>query len=102
MNRYIGRGMPRVEDWRFITGRGRYTDDIAVDGQVHCAFLRAAHAHARLIRIDTSAASKAPGVLAVLTGADYVADGLTGMAHAANPLDAVDVTKRALIAPPGA
>jgi carbon-monoxide dehydrogenase large subunit len=61
-----------------------------------------AYAHARILRIDASRARRAPGVLAVLTGADYLADGLAGIDHAANPVDALDVGKRAFAAPGGA
>lgn len=98
MSAWIGRRLPRVEDERFLTGRGRYTDDVALDAQAQCAFLRSPHAHARIVRIDTTAAITAPGVLAVLTGDDWLADGLPGIDHAANPLDAIDVKKRAFIA----
>ena len=101
MSAWIGRRLPRVEDLRFLTGRGRYTDDVALDAQAHCVFLRPPHAHARIVRIDTSAAKAAPGVLAVLTGEDWLADGLPGIDHAANPLDALDVKKRAFIAAEG-
>ena len=83
--RYIGKAVPRVEDARFLTGRGRYTDDHALEGQVHCAFLRSPHAHALIRGIDASAALAMPGVLAVLTGADWTADGLGLIEHAANP-----------------
>jgi len=100
MNRYIGRAIPRVEDRRFLLGRGRYTDDISLDGQAYCVFVRSPHAHARIVGIDASQAAAAPGVLAVLTGADYVADGLAGIAHMPNPADALDVSQRAFTAPP--
>ena len=98
--RTIGRSIPRVEDLRFLTGRGRYSDDIFLDNQAYCAFVRSPHAHARIVDIDASDAARAPGVLAVLTGADYVADGLQGIAHMPNPADALDVSQRAFTAPP--
>src|SRR3546814_4942454 len=60
------------EDWRFLTGRGRYIDDIAMPGAVHAAFVRSSHAHA-MISIDTAAAKAMPGVLLVLTGEDWAA-----------------------------
>src|SRR6266705_5004726 len=101
MRRYVGQPIPRLEDYRFLTGTGRYTDDIRVEGQLYCAFLRSPHAHARILRIGTERAARSPGVLAVLTGADYVADGLAGIRHAPNPFDALDVGKRAFVAPPG-
>ena len=88
---FIGRPMPRFEDLRLVRGAGRYTDDVSVPGQTFAAFVRTPHAHARIVGIDISAAHRRPGVLAVLTGADYVADGYVGMAHFPNPADANDV-----------
>src|ERR1700719_2734074 len=67
----------RREDLRFVTGRGRYLDDIAFDGLVHAVVLRSPHAHARIAGIDIGAAGAAPGVLAVLIAADAAADGLS-------------------------
>ncbi len=72
----IGASVRRKEDLRFITGRGRYTDDISMPGQVHAVFLRSPHARARIVSIDTAEAAAVPGVLAVLTGRDMAADGL--------------------------
>ncbi len=102
MSRYVGRPIPRVEDLRFLTGRGRYTDDIQVPGQTHCAFVRSPHAHAHIERIGTDGALGAAGVIAVLTGADYLADGCAGIEHQANPADALDLSQRAFVAAPGA
>jgi carbon-monoxide dehydrogenase large subunit len=62
-----------------------------VPGQIYAVFVRSPHAHARIVAIDTAAAKAKPGVVAVLTGADYVADGFIGMAHMPNPADAHDV-----------
>jgi CO/xanthine dehydrogenase Mo-binding subunit len=93
--RYIGRSLPRFEDVRLLRGTGRYTDDISLPGQAHAAFLRAPHAHARIGRIETAAARAMPGVLAVLTGADYVADGLGGAMQGPVPADAVDIRFKA-------
>src|SRR5271170_4408924 len=70
----IGASVKRTEDLRFITGKGRYTDDINRPGQSYAYFIRSPHAHATIKKIDASAALKAPGVVAVLTGADAVAD----------------------------
>src|SRR5438046_6574815 len=67
---YVGRAMKRVEDPRLIKGAGTYTDDLRLPGLLHAAILRSPHAHARITKIDTSAAKKIPGVVAVLTGAD--------------------------------
>ena len=92
---YIGRPLPRVEDERFLTGRGRYTDDAGEPGQAWCAFVRSPHAHARLAHIDIARAARLPGVLAVLTGADYAADGLLPVDHVPNPVDVHDIEKRA-------
>jgi aerobic carbon-monoxide dehydrogenase large subunit len=68
--RVFGSGIRRREDPRLLTGSARYTDDITLAGMVHAAILRSPHAHARIRRINTSAAAKAPGVVAVFTGAD--------------------------------
>jgi aerobic carbon-monoxide dehydrogenase large subunit len=70
----VGASIKRREDHRFITGKGRYTDDINRPGQAYAFFVRSPHAHATIDKIDTSAAVKAPGVVAVLTGADALAD----------------------------
>ncbi|ALL71727.1 Carbon monoxide dehydrogenase large chain-like protein (plasmid) [Paraburkholderia caribensis MBA4] len=93
----IGKPIPRVEDQRFVTGNGQYTDDIRVDGQLHAAFLRSPHAHAVLRSVDISAAREAPGVIAVLIGQDYLDDGFQGVDHVPNPVDAVDATKKAFL-----
>src|SRR5215470_18601575 len=71
----IGAPLRRVEDKRFLTGHGRFVADIALSG----ALVRSPHAHAAIRRIDASAARAAPGVLAVLTGADMAADGVAPM-----------------------
>jgi carbon-monoxide dehydrogenase large subunit len=68
--RVFGSGIRRREDPRLLTGSARYTDDITLAGMVHAAILRSPHAHARIRRITTTAAAKAPGVVAVFTGAD--------------------------------
>jgi len=72
----IGQPVPRLEDPRFITGRGRYVDDINLPLQCHGVLVMSPHAHARIKRIDTAKAKAAPGVLAVLTGEDVAADKL--------------------------
>jgi carbon-monoxide dehydrogenase large subunit len=61
----------RREDLKFLKGAGRYTDDMDLPNQTYCAFLRSPFAHARINSIDASAATMAPGVVAVLTGADF-------------------------------
>ena len=75
----IGVSVKRKEDYRFLTGNGHFTDDISQPGQVHARFVRSPHAHAKIKSIDTTAALKAPGVLAVFTGADLAADGVGGL-----------------------
>src|SRR5690242_13482974 len=92
---YIGRPMPRFEDLRLVRGAGRYSDDISVPGQAYAAFVRSPHAHATIKRVDTTAARAMPGVIAVLTGADYAADGLKGALQRANPAGAIDIKVRA-------
>jgi carbon-monoxide dehydrogenase large subunit len=93
----IGQSLPRLEDRRLVTGNGRYTDDINVDGQVYAAFLRSTHAHAIICSIDTTAAREAPGVLAVLTGQDYLDAGFQGIQHVPNPADAIAHAQPAFI-----
>ena len=72
----IGQSVPRTEDPRLLRGNGQYVDDLTRRDQACACFLRSPHAHAGLGRIDVSAARDAPGVLAVLTGAEYEAAGL--------------------------
>ena len=67
----------------------------ALPGQVYAAFVRSPHAHAIIERIDTAPARDMPGVIAVLTGADYVADGLKGASQRPNPAGAIDIKLRA-------
>ncbi len=93
----IGRAMPRREDERFISGAGSYTDDRHFDGQLHAVFLRSRVAHGKITRLSTETAARLPGVRAILTGADYAADGLEPVDHLPNPADIIDIRKRALI-----
>ena len=72
----IGARVARKEDKRFITGGGRYTDDIVVPGMKHAAFVRSPHAHAAIRKIDSRAAEAMPGVIAVFTGKQLKADGI--------------------------
>ena len=69
----IGDRPKRREDQRFLTGRGRYLDDLAFAGLAHAVVLRSPHAHARIGHIDVRAARAAPGILAVLTAAEVQA-----------------------------
>ncbi len=73
---HIGRSLPRFEDEMFITGKGRYTDDIVRRGQVHAVMVRSPHAHAEIVSFDTTAAEQSAGVLAVYTSADLEAAGI--------------------------
>src|SRR5947208_6768821 len=70
----IGASVVRKEDKPFITGKGRYVDDIKLQGMAHAHFVRSPHAHAKVKGIDSSAAMKMPGVVAVLTGKQIVDD----------------------------
>src|SRR6202161_3719674 len=70
----IGASVVRKEDRRFITGKGRYVDDIKLQGMTHAHFIRSPHAHAKVKSIDSSAAMKMPGVVDVLTGQQIVDD----------------------------
>src|SRR5258708_27911350 len=72
----IGQPIRRVEDRRFLTGHGRYLDDIAQPHQAHAVLLRSPHAHARIRALDISAAAALPGVLPVLTRDDLAPHGL--------------------------
>jgi aerobic carbon-monoxide dehydrogenase large subunit len=83
----FGMGQPvrRKEDARFITGTGRFADDVGRQGQAHAVFLRSPHAHARIGAIDATAARRAPGVLAVYTGED-VAHAKLGLIKCVVPL----------------
>ncbi|MGA8494365.1 MAG: xanthine dehydrogenase family protein molybdopterin-binding subunit [Xanthobacteraceae bacterium] len=83
MNAGIGQTVRRKEDARLVTGRGNYSDDFNLPGQAYGAAVRSPHAHARIRSIDTTAARAMPGVLAVLTGQDALADGLTRIPHLA-------------------
>ncbi len=71
----LGQAVPRFEDPRLLRGGGRYVDDMVLPRMVFGHVLRSPHAHARIRGIDTQAAKAAPGVLAVLTGADWEASG---------------------------
>ena len=79
----IGDRPKRREDLRFLTGQGRYLDDLAFEGLAHAVVLRTPHAHARVERIDTRAARAGTGVLAVLTAEEAGADGLQPLRPAA-------------------
>src|SRR5438046_8924544 len=73
---YIGSRVARKEDPRLVTGEGTFTDDVMLQGMAYLTLVRSPHAHARIRRIDTDAAKKEPGVVAVLTGKDLEATGM--------------------------
>ncbi len=73
---YIGKSIERVEDFRFLTGRGHFVDDMAVPDAASAVFVRSPHAHAEICGLSTDAAKAMPGVLAVLTGEDWDGEGL--------------------------
>jgi carbon-monoxide dehydrogenase large subunit len=70
VERLIGKSIKRREDPRFITGRGTYVDDVKLPGTTYAVFIRSPHAYARITKIDSAAAAKHPGVVAIFTGAD--------------------------------
>ncbi len=84
----IGQPVRRVEDVRFLTGRGRFVDDMELPHQAHAVVVLSPHAHARIRRIDPSAVRAAPGVICVLTGEDVKADRLGGLLPKFMPEDA--------------
>jgi aerobic carbon-monoxide dehydrogenase large subunit len=86
----IGDRVLRKEDERFLRGSGTYSDDITKPGQCYAAFVRSPVPHGTLRRIDTDAAIKSDGVMAVLTGGDYIADGYGPVVHRAIEGDPID------------
>ncbi|HTP94383.1 MAG TPA: xanthine dehydrogenase family protein molybdopterin-binding subunit [Burkholderiales bacterium] len=90
----IGEPVRRKEDRRLVTGQGCFSDDVNLAGQAYAVMLRSPHAHARIERIDSSAALAAPGVLAVLTGADCIAGGLNPIPHRPLPASPPDISVR--------
>ena len=87
----IGKALPRKEDFRFLTGQGRYLDDIEIPGAAHACFVRSPHAHALIRSIDTASARAAPGVVAVVTGQDLA--GLTTKLRVAPPIEGLHPTE---------
>ena len=77
----IGQPVIRKEDAALVTGQGRFSDDLDLVGQAYAVMVRSPHAHARIRAIDAAAALALPGVVAVLTGADALADGLKPIPH---------------------
>ncbi|NIW24552.1 MAG: molybdopterin-dependent oxidoreductase, partial [Gammaproteobacteria bacterium] len=81
----VGQPVARREDLRLITGKGRFTDDFNAPGQVHAVLVRSPYPHARIKQIDKASAEGMPGVLAVLTGEDCLADDLGIISHSPVP-----------------
>ena len=95
-SRLIGERIPRKEDFRLLTGRGRFSDDFNAPGQAYAAFLRSPHAHARILEMDVADAAGDARVRAVLSGRDYLADGLSGLLHYIVPADHLDPSRPGL------
>ncbi|HUI95715.1 MAG TPA: xanthine dehydrogenase family protein molybdopterin-binding subunit [Xanthobacteraceae bacterium] len=89
--RFIGKPIPRHEDARLVTGHGRFSADFKLDNEACAAMVRSPHPHARIRAIDADAARKMPGVLAVLTGADCLADKLAPIPHDPVPKTKFDI-----------
>ena len=94
MNIRIGSDVRRKEDLRLVTGAGCFSDDVNLPGQVYAVMVRSPHAHARIRSIATAEARAAEGVIAVLTGADALADGLKPIPHRPMLRGAPDITLR--------
>ena len=77
----IGQPVRRREDLRLVRGGGSYTADENLPGQVHAAMVRSPQAHARILSIKIESAVAEPDVIAVLTGRDFIADGLKPIPH---------------------
>jgi carbon-monoxide dehydrogenase large subunit len=88
----IGSSPRRREDQRLVTGAGTFGDDFTLPGQTFAAIVRSPHAHAILQSIETTKAKELPGVLAVLTAADYLADGLNPLVHSPFTVSPPDIT----------
>ena len=92
--RGIGKSVPRREDSRLLTGRGRYADDFSLPGQAYACLVRSPHAHASIASIDVSEAIGCRSVLAVLTGGDAACDGLRPIPHSPVPGNPYEVPLR--------
>jgi len=91
MDGRMGSPVLRTEDARLLTGRGGFTDDAGRPDQAYAVMVRSPHAHARIRAVDKTRALAAPGVLAVLTGADFLADGLRRIPHVPNHSSPPDI-----------
>ena len=77
--KFIGQGVKRREDYRFLTGSGNYTDDVDLPHQSYATFVRSPHAHAKIKGINKNRALRAPGVIAIYTGEDIAAAKINGL-----------------------
>ena len=68
--RYVGKEVNRIEDPGLVTGTTEFIDNFSLPGMAHAAIMRSPHPHARIVRVDTSAAEQLPGVVSVLSGED--------------------------------
>ena len=91
----IGKPLVRTEDARLVTGRGRFSDDFSVPGQVHAVMVRSPHPHARILKIDRAHAAAMPGVLGIFCGADVLADALGPIPHDPLPKTRYDMKLQA-------
>ncbi len=87
----IGQPVRRLEDGRLLTGRGRFSDDWSLKNQAYMAVVRSPHAHARIRSVDTSDAENLPGVMAIFTGQDCIADELSPIPHSPEPSTKYDM-----------
>ena len=94
----LGTSVKRREDPKLITGKGRYTDDLKLPGMLHASIVRSPHAHATITRIDTAAAAKAAGVVAVFTGKDIQDSGIPGVVPTAWLLPGLKTPAQPIIA----
>src|SRR5580700_9721565 len=88
----IGQPVRRREDFRLLTGKGCYSDDFSFPGQAYAVMVRSPHAHALIRAVDTGEAAATPGVLAVLTGQNLLADGLQAIPHSVGTRHPADIT----------
>ena len=79
MTSFIGQSVKRTEDRRFLTGKGKYVDDMVLEGMTYATIVRSHLAHAKILSLDTSACEAAPGVVAVFTGKDIEAAEIGGV-----------------------
>src|SRR3989442_12096868 len=89
---HVGRPLKRVEDPKLITGSDPYVNDVRLANALTMAVVRSSHAHAEITRLDTAAAARVPGVVAVVTGKDVNAE--IGVIHCPLPDQAFDIVNR--------